>query len=742
MRILVLEDDENLRELLCETLSDEGYQVCGAANGLSALEAVRQSTFELLLLDVRMEGMTGLETFASMRQRGLELACLVITGYATEEDSIRAIRLGVGDYLRKPFEMHELLMRVERLAALHQRQREARQRESKLRELLAWLGSQLFCEKALDKARRVQQIAAALQLQSEQSAELEMAAAFLAGGPSCPLSEGPANLIEALELWEERWDGRGPRGLAGEEIPLGARILALAFCTPEERKSGRVDPHLLFALDLITDEDQQRHYRALLEVARGLLHMGRHQEALALLEQASEKTEGPQRIEAQLLLAGLEARPLRLSRLKNLLSEAEQWGPSALAEVQLQAASLLMESDREQAVVWLRQAAPVLRGDSKALCQLALWVGSQAPPHWSPVESLNRLLEPASESRLLGALGWLGTPLLSEGLRQPDERSFEKAWRQCAGALVPALVRLTAEQRASLFQRTQNSPHGTPSSWLQVLAQDGDEGLKRSARQAQTRPASRRLPPLHLCSFGTFQVRVQGKVIAEPAFRGQRNRWLLAYLAGSPRLLPEERVRDLFWPEELERGRKGLSNCLFYLRRALRPEGAPADLDYFTRSEVLLGLDPQWEPWHDLWEVEAILSRLKSCEPRALVDEVDRLLALTPAPYLDGCYHDWAVERREQLQLELIQGLLFASQRAAESTLWASVADWTHRLLQWEPTHQPAAVLRAQALCQLRRPEEALRTVEQITRALRQEFDLEPGTELLEWATRARYECF
>lgn len=147
-------------------------------------------------------------------------------------------------------------------------------------------------------------------LESSEGLPLDMWVMRSSCVPATHLENAGARL-EAAELAQLRH----PRllGLAGEEIPLGARILALAFCAPEERKSGWVDPHLLFALDLITDEDQQRHYRALLEVARGLLQLGRHQEALALLEQASEKTEGPQRAEAQLLLAGLEARPLRLS---------------------------------------------------------------------------------------------------------------------------------------------------------------------------------------------------------------------------------------------------------------------------------------------------------------------------------------------------------------------------------------------------------------------------------------------
>ena len=249
------------------------------------------------------------------------------------------------------------------------------------------------------------------------------------------------------------------------------------------------------------------------------------------------------------------------------------------------------------------------------------------------------------------------------------------------------------------------------------------------------------MPPLHLFSFGTFQVRVQGRALPEQVFRGQRNKWLLAYLARTARPQPEERVRESFWPEELERGRKGLSNSLFHLRRSLRPEGSP-ELDYFARHEESLGLNLEWEPWHDLWVVEDILSRVKGLQPPQLVEEVDRLISLTRAPYLDGCYLDWAVERREQLLLELTQALFLACQKATEARLWASVADWGYRLLQLDPSHQKGAMLRAQALCQSGQTTEALRCIDQITRILRQEYDMEPSTELLEWATRARYECY
>lgn len=63
-----------------------------------------------------------------------------------------------------------------------------------------------------------------------------------------------------------------------------------------------------------------------------------------------------------------------------------------------------------------------------------------------------------------------------------------------------------------------------------------------------------------------------GRPLPEKIFRGQRNRILLACIAAYPRQA-EDRVREAFWPEELEKGRKGLYNALFHVRKALRPEG-------------------------------------------------------------------------------------------------------------------------------------------------------------------------
>jgi DNA-binding response OmpR family regulator/DNA-binding SARP family transcriptional activator len=749
-RVLVLEDDENLRELLCETLEDEGYASFGAANGAEAIAKVSSESYDVLVVDVRMEGMSGLEAFAHMRQQGAELACLVITGYATEEDSIRAIRLGVGDYLRKPFEMSELLQRLARVVAVSTRQRQSLQREQQLHRLAEWLQGGLCPPRSRAAGALAAQVARGLQLDSVQVLELQWAAALAQQQLHPPDAVG--TLAEALECYRENWDGSGPAGLAGEAIPLPGRVVRLALLAadtgadPRElaaREEGRLDPHLLFTLDLGNQIDTQKQVRRLLELARGLLHTGQSEEAAQALRQAEPLAAGPGRVEVVLLLAGLEPAPLRLTRLRSLVTEAAAWSPRQRARVVLEAGLLLIDCQADAAVSFLRESyrAPEVDAAGQALARLGLWCLGQADPQWSPLDSLALLLHPEHEREMFRALPWLGPATLRWWLAQEGQSPVIGRWlRHAAGALVPALTGFTAPQRLELLRKMQASGH-PPGALLQALSQETDQQVKSLALQLARKPATpEKPPPLHIRSFGSFSVFIAGRPAPDKAFRGMRNKVLLAYLCSSARPVPEDRVRETFWPEEMEKGRKGIYNALFNIRRALRAEGCAAEnCDYLLRQQELLGLDLELQPWHDLWEVEKSLAQWRQLDFAALSSEVDKVLGWTESPYLDGCYMDWALERRESLERQLSDSVWGACERALQAEAWQPLREWTLRLLQLSPEHQKAAALRMRALCQLGRPEEALKTYDSVTRKLLQEYEMEPSTEMMEWATRAKY---
>ncbi len=746
LKVLVLEDDENLRELLCETLEDEGYQSEGAANGVEAIHKVSSGVYDLLLVDVRMEGMSGLEAFAHIRQQGVELACLVITGYATEEDSIRAIRLGVGDYLRKPFEMKELLLRLARVSAVYQRQREGLSREQRLQRQLDWL-HQLHCPPEARLAGEVAaQLARALQLDKVHQLEVQMAAALAQQGLSPALAGDWVG--EGLSSYQENWDGSGPQGLAEESIPLAGRIVRLALLAaaggdnPQalaQRHPGVPDPHLLFALEFRSSQAQDKQLRRLLDLARGLLYSGQNTEATLALQQAEKLAEGPQAAEVQLLLAELEPAPLRQTRLERLLVNAPNWGPGWGSRMLTEAGLLMLEARPDQASSWLREAyGRVEQEVLRALIQLGLWVLGQATD-WSPLDALAVLLQPQHEPRLLRALPWLGPALLRWWLNDKRELpEFSRFLRHYSGPLVPAVVKLSPPQRLQLLDLLQRQPQGAPSAWLQTLSQENDNQVRTLALQLsgkKTNPS--KPPPLHLRSFGNFTVSVGGRPLNEKVFRGQRNRILLACIAAS-QTQAEDRVREAFWPEELEKGRKGLYNALFHLRKALRPEGWTGDCEYFLRQQEVLGLDPDLEPWHDLWEVEKGLSRLRFLEWDEWHNQLSSIVALTEGVYLDGCYMDWALERRESLEIQLAEALFKGCARATEQESWTRLSEWSQRLLERDVANQAAALHRMRALCQLGRPDDALRTFDTVSRKVRAEFAEEPSMELVEWAARAR----
>lgn len=107
--ILIVDDDPRLRHSFERLLSAEGHQVLSAATGEAALEMVQQRVPDLVVMDVRLPGMSGLETFLAMRKIEPRLPVIIMTAFGTTETAIEATKLGAFDYVLKPFEIPEML---------------------------------------------------------------------------------------------------------------------------------------------------------------------------------------------------------------------------------------------------------------------------------------------------------------------------------------------------------------------------------------------------------------------------------------------------------------------------------------------------------------------------------------------------------------------------------------------------------------------------------------------------------
>jgi two-component system, OmpR family, KDP operon response regulator KdpE len=117
-KILIVDDAQQVRRVLRTALSAEGYTIFEAGTGEEALESVRQSTPDAILLDVNMPGIGGLETCREIR-RMMDIPILMLTVRNAERDKVMALDAGADDYVVKPFSMAELLARIR--AALRRR---------------------------------------------------------------------------------------------------------------------------------------------------------------------------------------------------------------------------------------------------------------------------------------------------------------------------------------------------------------------------------------------------------------------------------------------------------------------------------------------------------------------------------------------------------------------------------------------------------------------------------------------
>jgi putative two-component system response regulator len=295
-RALVVDDDEDVRELIVVTLTGGGYECSAAANAAEARQLLAGDSFDLAMVDVMMPGESGISLARHVHADHPGTATLIVTALASPEDAERALAVGVGGYLTKPFRRNDLLIAAATAIRRHGVERGLVRERDELAEVIAEQTRELrravvrvaVLRGELDQAEgeTIKRLARAIAARSRETYEhLErvgrMSAAICArlgesrercesvataaslhdiGKVAIPdailLKEGPLDIDEReqmqrhaeighmvllgsgrlLELaatialsHHERWDGRGyPQGLTGEEIPLPARICAVA----------------------------------------------------------------------------------------------------------------------------------------------------------------------------------------------------------------------------------------------------------------------------------------------------------------------------------------------------------------------------------------------------------------------------------------------------------------------------------------------------------------------------------
>jgi len=140
-RILIIDDDENIRKVLTTILEDEGYDVESVDTAKKAIERTRRKFYNLALIDIRLPDMEGIELLTRMKNTTPKMRKIIITGYPTLQNAVEAVNRGADAYILKPFDMEKVLEEIkEQLKKQYEEKKYSQERvaefiETRVREL-------------------------------------------------------------------------------------------------------------------------------------------------------------------------------------------------------------------------------------------------------------------------------------------------------------------------------------------------------------------------------------------------------------------------------------------------------------------------------------------------------------------------------------------------------------------------------------------------------------------------------
>lgn len=782
-RILVIEDDAELLGVLTALLGSEGHEVTGAPSGEQALAAAAQTSFDLVIADVRMEGMSGLDAIEKVKAEDSGVKSLVITGYASEEDSIRAISLGVEAYLKKPFSLDDLLEAVNRALKDLESERASQNQRRELTACFEWALTALsrMVEQApqappLSKlAPLVKSLCAKLGVVEGVTSSAVVTSLFL--GVREPLGSlvledaprFPRAIERALESLDEWYDGSGqPAGLSGESIPLETRIAQVAHAAVcevppgqspvewlQKHHQGRYDPRLVALLEEPGGRPVEG-YREQLHAQRSLLSLGKAYEEsgnFASARQAFSRVLEHQTnrfaMEASLGLTRLCARegkesPARVrEHAQRTIRMAEFVGAAPFGWCGIELAFLLHDvgfpDEAERMLDRVGQAFSSLKlsvgesavalarfglggqGDEQALGE-ALETVLRSPFGERLTPLISRVLPAVLDSQ--GRLGMAATKLIREYPRQVLEGLYNR--------------RLTTDGRRRVAEVHAKFVLPHRDAILDRLALDEDasvravvEGIKAGGEGTVAVPA------LRVFSLGPLSVYRGDQRVQETQWRSQKAKYLLAMLAAAgDNPVSEDKILESFWPGSVQKGR----NCLYWststLRQCLKAEGF--EMDPILRTASGLQLNPDIPRWHDLELFEKLADSVRRGATNAYnIEEYLHVLDLYRGPYLEGCYYDWAVSDRHRLEVQASELLSRFIDWTLQKQRYSNTLDYALRLLDIDPSQSEAHLAVMKAFLGLGKPKDALEHFDRAEKMLRTEYDEEPSIPMLEYRQRA-----
>jgi two-component system, NtrC family, response regulator HydG len=202
-RVLVIDDDPGVRESMARMLRAAGYTVQSAATGEEGFELARSDTYDVILSDMRMPGLSGIEVLRKLRDFRVDASFIVMTGFGTVDSAVEAMKLGAVDFVQKPFFRDELLMRVRSAADRRQLARQVDLLQRQIQpsaSLEALVGESRAMVKVKDLIQRAAAAPGTVLITGETGTGKELAArAIHAGSPRAERSFVPVNCAALTE---------------------------------------------------------------------------------------------------------------------------------------------------------------------------------------------------------------------------------------------------------------------------------------------------------------------------------------------------------------------------------------------------------------------------------------------------------------------------------------------------------------------------------------------------------------
>ena len=783
-RILVLEDDEGLLGLLRDVLEEEGFTVDACSKSDQAIRMARNYSYDLMVADVRMEGLDGISALSQVQSYQPDVSGLVVSGYADPVQEGRAGRLGIGELLKKPFELDNFLEKVNEILRDRASRLERKHAFDSVLESCRWSttqvgrllqhcgGSELAFERLSWLVAEMGQRCGLLgaPLEKVRAAAL-MAAWNESPGGSPPTPQPPPDATEWLARLADRWDERGA------EIPLQSRLIAVALEASrttdvmkslEQRWPGRFDPQALSALAAAEESGAElvgaasaaggngKSSADLLNLARTLFQAGDLGHAReALKEVIAQGADSPDGVGALLQLAKLEQRSGFTDEAKAIARRvpelADAFGPATAASTFLQCGRLLVDlGEREEATFYLGQGQQRFLSlgllPQAAEC-LILSRHGQADPfgNETDIKALQVLFEPRNREVLIPLLdrivalllgGVAANPVLARPLARlliafpkVSARQIEMATPECQAAALDVLEKVATRSSEQLLAPLLKSVNPTLRSRAQKLA---GAGLDREDPS----------PLVTVRSLGSLKAYVGEQLIPDKVWKTKKVQFLFARLAEAyPNPVSEDQLIEEFWPGDIEKGRNSLYTATSSVRSALR-HGGLGDLETVVRGAHGLQIPKTVNVEHDLSHLRQIESEAQQAARTGRTEEAltgyRRVVALAEGAYLTDCYLDWAVRIRDQVEQKRLSACLEIITAAAQHERHKEVVEYAQRAIRIDACHQEAYRFLMQSLIALRRPEEALRQFDNCKGALWRELQMEPPIEMEQLRIKAQ----